>query len=174
MTDTNKVEPVAVTKALFCDMKSDKDKSNFFLSGRGYETGVISSAIQNDVALAYQKCDNYASALAALQAQLAKEIENSEGLERTARAAEMMCNDLMSQLAEAQAETQRYKDTLQDVRAHGTRYCIERDKAQADAARYRALRRGQKWSVINGVGESLRAEALDAAIDASLGEKNHE
>ena len=34
------------------------------------------------------------------------------------------------------------------------------------AARYRMLRRGQHWSVINGVGDTLRAEELDAAIDA--------
>ena len=36
-----------------------------------------------------------------------------------------------------------------------------------DAARYRMLRRGQHWSVINGVGDTLRAEELDAAIDAA-------
>lgn len=36
-----------------------------------------------------------------------------------------------------------------------------------DAARYRQLRRGQHWSVINGVGDTLRAEELDAAIDAA-------
>ena len=35
-----------------------------------------------------------------------------------------------------------------------------------DAARYRQLRRGQHWSVIDGIGDVLRAEALDAAIDA--------
>ena len=36
-----------------------------------------------------------------------------------------------------------------------------------DAARYRMLRRGQHLSVINGVGDTLRAEELDAAIDAA-------
>ena len=35
-----------------------------------------------------------------------------------------------------------------------------------DAKRYRALRRGQAWSVIDGIGDDLRGEALDAAIDA--------
>ncbi|HJV53069.1 MAG TPA: hypothetical protein VJ652_16500 [Noviherbaspirillum sp.] len=34
-----------------------------------------------------------------------------------------------------------------------------------DAARYRQLRRGQCWSVIDGIGKSLRADELDAAID---------
>ncbi|WP_053006662.1 hypothetical protein [Chromobacterium subtsugae] len=37
-----------------------------------------------------------------------------------------------------------------------------------DAARYRALRRGQKWSVVNGIGDMLMAEDLDAAIDAAM------
>ena len=36
-----------------------------------------------------------------------------------------------------------------------------------DAERYRLLRRGQKWSVIDGIGDALRAEVLDAAIDAA-------
>ena len=34
-----------------------------------------------------------------------------------------------------------------------------------DALRYRLLRRGQKWSVIDGIGDELRAEELDEAID---------
>jgi hypothetical protein len=36
-----------------------------------------------------------------------------------------------------------------------------------DAARYRQLRRGQQWSVIDGIGNTLRGEHLDAAIDAT-------
>lgn len=36
-----------------------------------------------------------------------------------------------------------------------------------DAARYQLLRRGQRWSVINGIGDTLRADELDAAIDAA-------
>ena len=48
--------------------------------------------------------------------------------------------------------------------------CIELhpDIAQAgiDAKRYRALRCGQAWSVIDWIGDTLRGEALDAAIDA--------
>lgn len=37
-----------------------------------------------------------------------------------------------------------------------------------DAARYRQLRRGQQWSVIDGIGDALRAGDLDAAIDAAM------
>ena len=44
--------------------------------------------------------------------------------------------------------------------------------AQRYAERYRSLRRGQKWSVIDWKGDALRADALDAAIDAAKGESN--
>lgn len=44
---------------LFSDLKTDEEKSNFFLSGRGYETGVIAPAIQNDVAMVYHRCAEY-------------------------------------------------------------------------------------------------------------------
>ena len=41
---------------LFCDCKTDEEKSNFFLSGMAVETGVIAPAISNDVARAYHRC----------------------------------------------------------------------------------------------------------------------
>lgn len=44
----------------------------------------------------------------------------------------------------------------------------ERDALSKDAGRYQLLRRGQQWSVIDGIGEALRAEHLDAAIDAAM------
>ena len=42
-------------------------------------------------------------------------------------------------------------------------------EAQRDAERYRSLRRGQKWSVIDWTGDALRVDDLDAAIDAAKG-----
>ena len=54
---------------LFCDLKTDEEKYAFFLSGRGYETGVIARAIQNDVAMAYHRCAEYKKQLDALQSQ---------------------------------------------------------------------------------------------------------
>jgi len=38
---------------------------------------------------------------------------------------------------------------------------------RVDAKRYQLLRRGQHWSIINGIGDTLRAESLDDAIDAA-------
>ena len=45
-------------------------------------------------------------------------------------------------------------------------------EAQRYAERYRSLRRGQKWSVIDWKGDALRADDLDASIDAAKGESN--
>jgi hypothetical protein len=42
------------------------------------------------------------------------------------------------------------------------------DEQAIDAQRYRLLRRGQYWSVIDGVGDVLRTDELDAAIDAAI------
>jgi hypothetical protein len=50
--------------------------------------------------------------------------------------------------------------------------CVAQPRAEddaQDARRYRLLRRGQHWSVVNGIGDTLRADALDAAIDAAMG-----
>jgi hypothetical protein len=61
---------------LFSDLKTDEEKSAFFLSGRGYETGIIAAAIQNDVAMAYHRCAEYKKELAALQAECEKYAES--------------------------------------------------------------------------------------------------
>lgn len=56
---------------------------------------------------------------------------------------------------------------LDEADAEIAKLRAENDALRADAERYRLLRRGQKWSVIDGNGETLRAETLDAAIDAA-------
>lgn len=47
------------------------------------------------------------------------------------------------------------------------------EAVEKDAERYRWVRRGQHWSVINGIGDDLRADQLDAAIDAAITPKDH-
>lgn len=73
---------------LFCDLKSDEEKYNFFLFGHGYETGVISITIQNDVALAYKRCCEFSKVLTAerkrreeAEAELARLREALEAVE---------------------------------------------------------------------------------------------
>lgn len=57
---------------LFCDCKTDAEKSAFFLSGRAVETGVIAAAISNDVAMAYHRCDEFKKENDALRAKIAE------------------------------------------------------------------------------------------------------
>lgn len=42
------------------------------------------------------------------------------------------------------------------------------DAAVKDAERYRKIRRGQHWSVVNGIGDVLRGDELDAMVDAVI------
>ena len=57
---------------LFCDCKTDAEKSAFFLSGRAVETGVIAAAISNDVAMAYHRCDEFKKEVDTLRAKIAE------------------------------------------------------------------------------------------------------
>lgn len=57
------------------------------------------------------------------------------------------------------------------LRAANTFLQAETERADAneqDAERYRTLRKGQHWSVIDGIGDDLRGEVLDAAIDTAI------
>ena len=67
--------------------------------------------------------------------------------------------------AKFQELCERTEDTIDTLRA-------QLAEAQRYAERYRSLRRGQKWSVIDWKGDALRADDLDAAIDAGKGESN--
>lgn len=62
---------------LFCDCKTDEEKSNFFLSGMAVETGVIAPAISNDVAMAYHRCAQFKKENDALRTKIA-EMEKQE------------------------------------------------------------------------------------------------
>lgn len=61
---------------------------------------------------------------------------------------------------QAQAQLEQYKAAL-------TKAEHEVEQLRPGAERYSLLRRGQHWSVVNGIGDVLRAEELDAAIDAA-------
>ena len=62
---------------LFCDCKTDEEKSNFFLSGMAVETGVIAPAISNDVAMAYHRCAQFKKENDELRAKI-EAIKNQE------------------------------------------------------------------------------------------------
>ena len=68
---------------LFCDCKTDEEKSNFFLSGQGVETWIIAPAISNEVAMAFHRCFEFEKQLAAAIAacKLKDEaLQNCEGM----------------------------------------------------------------------------------------------
>lgn len=44
-----------LSNALWSDLKTDMERANWFLLGRGYETGVVAKAIQNELAMAYSR-----------------------------------------------------------------------------------------------------------------------
>ena len=48
---------------------------------------------------------------------------------------------------------------------------LQQEPDKLDAERYRLLRRGQHWSVIDCIGRDLRADVLDAAIDKAIAAK---
>ena len=55
------------------------------------------------------------------------------------------------------------------LRANGGGQWISCSKTnQLDAERYRLLRKGQHWSVIDGIGDTLSADVLDDAVDAAM------
>jgi len=60
------------------------------------------------------------------------------------------------------------KNKCVDPDANTIEHHPERLGNAKDAERYRLLRRGQHWSVIDGIGDPLRSEVLDSAIDAQL------
>lgn len=62
---------------LFCDCKTDAEKSAFFLSGRAVETGIIAAAISNDVAMAYHRCAQFKKENDELRAKI-KAMEQQE------------------------------------------------------------------------------------------------
>ena len=83
-------------------------------------------------------------------------------------------NDEKTVLTDANAIIARHfaNDPANAVRAQQcvtevlTAHPSQQEDDERDAARYRLLRRGQHWSVIDGIGNTLRAETLDTAIDA--------
>ena len=58
---------MSMKNKLWCDLTTNEERSAWLLAGRGYETGVVSAAVQNDLSLAYAKLARYEAADAAPQ-----------------------------------------------------------------------------------------------------------
>lgn len=54
-----------LSEMLWCDLRTDEERYNWLLLGRGFDTGIIARAIQNDLALAYKRLSQLQSEQAA-------------------------------------------------------------------------------------------------------------
>lgn len=111
---------------LFCDLKSDEEKYNFFLFGHGYETGVISITIQNDVALAYKRCCEFSKALVAerkrreeAEAMYASTKAGIDHIEGRAERAEKLYLEMKDDLADVQADNARLRVEMARILSSG-------------------------------------------------------
>lgn len=75
-----------------------------------------------------------------------------------------------SENQEALADTQRAIIEAAERRGY-ERAIAECGQDRKDAGRYRLLRRGQHWGIINAAGDTLRNDVLDAAIDSVIAAK---
>lgn len=106
--DAQLVGDVKYDTMLFCDLKTDEEKSTFFLSGRGYETGVIAQAIQNDVAMAYQRCSEYRKELEALRDECERWKRGSEIRDEQNQDLHSFIMDLKAECEELRKDAERY------------------------------------------------------------------
>lgn len=72
---------------------------------------------------------------------------------------------LIARVAELERQNEAQKDEWLSWDA-------KRTALEKDAARYRLVRRGQHWSVIDGIGNTLRADELDKQVDAAIAAKD--
>ena len=74
-------------KKLWCDLRSDAERSDYILSGQAYDAGIIAHAIQADVAMAFHRCSEYDAEVRRLR----EENERQTTLPMTCRAATACC-----------------------------------------------------------------------------------
>jgi len=71
--------------------------------------------------------------------------------------------------AAAIAERRRWREQKVSEAAEAIARLAQPEQVAQDAEHaenYRLIRRGQHWSVVDGIGNTLRGEDLDAAVDA--------
>ena len=76
---------------LWCDLRTDEERSAWLLLGRGHETGVVAVAIQNDLAMAYHRLAALAQMTAAAPESQAERVTELEALLREARGVIQTC-----------------------------------------------------------------------------------
>jgi hypothetical protein len=111
-----------------------------------------------------------ATPIAAQPAAAAPAVPDADEITRLRRGWNVEASDLdallrLLGLTPADHRTEGGNLRLEKVRAALSQAAAVPEAVERDAARYRLLRRGQQWSVIDGIGDALRGGVLDAAID---------
>ena len=115
---------------LFIDCKTDEEKYNFFLSGRGYETGVVAASIQNDVAMAYKRCVSFQNELRRLNEVNAELVEHEQDWDLLAKTQESL-REHMSKVKELEAELAKQvalDKKADNARELGLDYEVDKEK----------------------------------------------
>ena len=79
--------------------------------------------------------------------------------------------DLLNAYCNVPATVIALLDEIDALKAANCDLQLHFDAAIMDARRYQEVRTGRRWSIINGIGDELRAQALDSSIDATLKQK---
>lgn len=151
---------------LFCDLKTDEEKSVFFLSGRGYETGVIAHSIQNDVAMAYHRCAEYRKEMDALQA------ENERLTRYYKNGIDCFANPCKEHSGEKTPPFPEFFEKyggqcLICVVDNNKTLQAENERLRKDAERYRYIKKGNQWIIaVTQTGVQIAGEELDDLIDS--------
>lgn len=149
---------------LFCDCKTDEEKSNFFLSGMAVETGVIAPAISNDVAMAYHRCAQFKKENDALCAK----IERMERQEPVAWTTKLALEYGASRLGFQVSGVNMWGENGVPLYALPSAQPAPSipDDVMRDAKRYRFLRAAKNIPIST---EAARDPIVyDAAIDAAM------
>ena len=76
--------------------------------------------------------------------------------------------DLLNAYCNVPATVIALLDEIDALKAANRDLQLHFDAAILDAKRYQEVRTGRRWSVINAIGDELKAEALDSCVDAIL------
>lgn len=90
---------------LFCDMKTDSEKAEFFRSGDAHETGIIARAIQDEIAGVYDARAAGRTIIESLGARVVKLKELNKSLVRD--------------LDESQRRCDKYREVLEKIHGLG-------------------------------------------------------
>jgi len=98
-----------LSEKLWSDLKTDEERAAWLRLGRGYETGVVAIAIQQELAMAYERLVGYKNAIAEEREACVQIIEEYRIPVGNSAAGELACEWTYAAL----------KEIRDDIRARG-------------------------------------------------------